>query len=272
MTDIEQEEMDALRHAIKRELGISVSADKQSFITHRLRPVLERAGVGSYAELAQRLNGGASEELLRALADAVTTNHTFFNRENAHFDLFSQVILPGIEERQRAAGSRSIRIWCAAASTGQEPYTLAMLMLRHFGARYGEWDAGLLATDISTKALTKAREGVYSEEEAGRIPPELKRWFKDLPDGRVKVRDDVKREVLYRRLNLIRPSYPFRGKFQCIFIRNVLIYFDNETTAGVIRRLHDVLEPGGWLLVGLAETIRGDERFQFVQPGAYRRR
>ncbi len=197
----------------------------------------------------------------------------FFYREYDHFEFFSEQFLPGLVERQQSGNSKTLRIWCPGCSSGEEPYTLAMLISEFFGRFLSQWDIGILATDISTRVLDKARAGVYPKESVQKLPPPLiQKYFQPLNNGERAVRDAIKDAVLFRRLNLMRQDYPFKNKFHAIFCRNVMIYFDQSTRADLVRRLHRHLEPEGYLFIGHSESLgRSNDQFRYVRPAVYQR-
>ncbi|MDY7001639.1 MAG: CheR family methyltransferase, partial [Thermodesulfobacteriota bacterium] len=162
---------------------------------------------------------------------------------------------------------------CAGCSTGEEAYTLLMLIMEHFGHEYNLWDAGLLATDISAPALAKARAGVYPEEAVSLLPPNLKRkYFLALPGGDLSVNDLLKRELTFRRFNFMNPVFPFKKPFDVIFCRNVMIYFDRPTRDALVRRFHHFTEPGGYLFIGHSESLQRDTcPYDYVMPAVYRK-
>jgi chemotaxis protein methyltransferase CheR len=262
-----------LRDLIHRRFGIDLGPEKKDLVVTRLQSVLRRRGLPdfrAYLEVLERSPGTAA---MLELIDRISTNHTFFHREPAHFDFFRQEVLPDIVGRVRAPDEKDLRVWCAASSTGEEPYTLMMTMLDVLGADYGSWKAGLLATDLSSDVLARAAEGVYGEENVSRLPRALRdAYFERVPDGGYRVCARVRREIVFRRLNLIQDRYPFKRPFHVIFCRNVMIYFDSATRKSVSDRLYDVTLEGGYLFVGHSESLdRATCRFEFVRPGVYRR-
>jgi chemotaxis protein methyltransferase CheR len=211
---------------------------------------------------------------LGELINRISTNHTFFFREKSHFDFFSRVTLPQAVERLKKRNTKDLRIWCAGCATGEEAYTLVMLLLEFFGTQYGAWDAGLLATDISTAALGTAQAGVYPAERTTLIPGDFKRkYFKKNPAGDWAVEDRLKKEIVYRRFNLMNEQFPFKKPFSAIFCRNVMIYFDQPTRDALVRRFYNHTEPGGYLFIGHAESLRRDScPYEYVEPAIYRKR
>lgn len=252
-----------------RRFGLDMT-EKQALLETRLAAWMHEMGLASYAALADRLEADVEGQLIRMLGDRVSTNHTYFNREPAHFDAFRSTILP--EALARKAAQRDLRIWCAGCSTGEEAYMLVMHLREAIGADYDAWRAGVLATDVSERALVKARAGVYTARAVDAVPEPLRaRYFAPLPDGRFRIVERVRREVTFRRFNLMH-AYPFRQPFDVTFCRNVMIYFDHATIGTLVQRFARHTAPGGYLVVGHAESL-GDLQglFSYVLPGVYRR-
>ena len=244
---------DFLRKLLKERSGLVLSADKQYLVESRLTPLVRKAGLASLGELAAKLKGN-DERLIVDVVEAMTTNESFFYRDKIPFDHFREAILPGLLSAR--AMQRRIRIWCAAASTGQEPYSLAMC-IREMKEKLGGWRIELVATDLSTEVLEKARAGVYSQFEVQRGLPiqMLVKYFAQVGDT-WQIAPDIRAMVQFRPLNLL-ADFTSLGRFDVIFCRNVLIYFDQETKIGVLNRIGRVLEPDGYLVLGAAETVVG---------------
>jgi len=261
-----------LRSACKASFGISIPDEKRPLAESRLRS-LGRTLDERISALVQTFVDGGDDKVVRAVVDALTTNHTFFGRESAHFRFLTDEVLPTITPRLERAG-RDLRLWCAAAATGEEPYYLAMLLRHFFGAEYPSWRAGLLATDISTRALDRAKKGVYGRDQVAKLSEEMRnRYFERRGEDRYEVRADVKKDVTFRRFNLMTPRYPFQRPFDVIFCRNVMIYFEERETMHALDQMAACLKPGGWLFIGMAESIRRDHRwFEYIDTGIYRRR
>ncbi len=250
--------------------GIDLPEHKRETIARRLHRLYAEGDFHSFDDFFSGTLGTPPEmRVLSELIDRASTNHTYFWREPEHFRLFSEQVLPDLE--RRLAAERDLRIWCAAAATGEEPVTLAMLTRAHFGFRARQWSLGVLATDISASALAHARRGVWRQDNVQRLPIELRRAFSPAGPGLLKLDPQLAKELTWRRLNLVAQAYPFRRAMHVVFCRNVLIYFDKETTEQVLQRIHQVLEPGGWLFLSHSETIGRDSIFEYVQPGVYRR-
>ena len=245
---------DYLRKLLKERSGLVLSDDKQYLIESRLLPLARKAGIGGIGELVQKMKGGGAEALIVDVVEAMTTNETFFFRDKVPFEHFKNTILPSLL-RERAA-RRSLRIWCAAASTGQEPYSLAMI-LKDMAMELAGWRIEIVATDLSMEVLEKSKSGIYSQFEVQRgLPIQLLvRHFKQIGDM-WQVNPDIRAMVQFRQLNLLN-DFAHLGTFDVIFCRNVLIYFDQETKVAIFNRLLRVHEAGGYLLLGAAETVVG---------------
>jgi chemotaxis protein methyltransferase CheR len=244
---------DCLRKLLKERSGLVLSADKQYLVESRLTPLVRKAGLASLGELVTKLKTN-DERLIVDVVEAMTTNESFFYRDKIPFDHFREVIMPGLISAR--AMHRRIRIWCAAGSTGQEPYSLAMC-IREMKEKLGGWRIEILATDLSTEVLEKAKAGVYSQFEVQRGLPiqMLVKYFAQVGDT-WQIAPDIRAMVQFRPLNLL-ADFTNLGRFDVVFCRNVLIYFDHETKTGVLNRIGRVLEPDGYLVLGAAETVVG---------------
>nr|WP_249149627.1 protein-glutamate O-methyltransferase CheR [Bradyrhizobium manausense] len=242
-----------MRKLLKERSGLDLSADKQYLIESRLLPLARKAGLSGIPELVQKLQGGSSA-LITSVVEAMTTNETFFFRDKVPFDHFRDTIMPEILKAR--AGRRSVRIWCAAGSTGQEPYSLAMT-LKEMSAALTGWRVEIIATDLSQEVLEKAKSGVYSQFEVQRGLPiqMLMKYFKQTGET-WQVNPELRAMIQHRQLNLLQ-DFSHLGTFDVIFCRNVLIYFDQETKINIFNRLARQIEPDGFLVLGAAETVVG---------------
>ena len=258
-----------LRKLLKDHSGLDLSADKQYLIESRLLPLARKAGLADIGALVQKMKTG-SGTFIAQVVEAMTTNETFFFRDKVPFEHFRETIMPELL-RSRVA-RKSIRIWCAAGSTGQEPYSLAMC-LKEMGAALAGWRIEILATDLSTEVLEKSRSGIYSQFEVQRGLPiqMLVKYFKQI--GELwQINADLRATVQHRQLNLLH-DFGGLGSFDVIFCRNVLIYFDQDTKSNVFGRLARSSEPDGFLVLGAAESVVGlTEAFKPVadRRGLYR--
>ncbi|MGC1444901.1 MAG: protein-glutamate O-methyltransferase CheR [Xanthobacteraceae bacterium] len=253
---------DFLRKCLKDRSGLVLSAEKQYLVESRLLPVARKAGVTTLGELVSKLRGAHDPALMTGVVEAMTTNETFFFRDKVPFEHFRATIMPALLEARRAA--RTIRIWCAAASTGQEPYSLAMY-LKEIERDILGWRIEMLATDLSGEVLEKAQAGIYSQFEVQRgLPIQLlvKHFTRS---GEVwQIAPELRAMVRYRQLNLL-ADFSNLGTFDIVFCRNVLIYFDAETKTDVLNRIARVTASDGYLVLGAAETVVGlTNRFKMV--------
>lgn len=242
-----------LRRFLKERSGLDLSADKQYLVESRLIPLARRSGLAGIAELVQKMKSGA-DALTSEVVEAMTTNETFFFRDKMPFDHLRDAILP--ELMQARANRRTLRIWCAASSTGQEPYSIAMC-LKELGAALAGWRIEIVATDLSHGVLQKSRAGTFSQFEVQRGLPiqMLVKYFTQAGDF-WQINADIRAMVQHRQLNLMQ-DFSHLGMFDVIFCRNVLIYFDQDTKASIFDRLAKVLEPDGFLALGAAESVVG---------------
>lgn len=245
---------DALRELLSRTSGLSLDREKAYLVESRLQPLIQRAGLEGLGALVDRLLSGKAPELVADVVDAMTTNETFFFRDRAPFDNFRRIMLPYLLKAR--AEVRRIRIWCAACSTGQEPYSLAIL-LDEEAYRLSGWNVDILATDISRSVVSAAREGVYSQFEMQRGLPiaQLLRHFGQEGD-RWRINQHLRSRVRFDEFNLL-SDYGELGIFDVIFCRNVLIYFDVAVKQDVLERMAKIIAPDGYLVLGAAETVVG---------------
>jgi chemotaxis protein methyltransferase CheR len=240
-------DFDRVRRMIRARAGIALSDHKQELVYSRLAPRLRALGLASFASYLDRVEADANRESQR-FTNALTTNLTAFFREARHFEVLRTHLRSG------AAGRRP-RIWCAAASTGEEAYSIAITLSQHFASCSPQYE--VLATDLDTAALQYAEQGLYAPERvAGLDEHQVRRYFVRTRDGaRYAVRSEIRRLVTFRRLNLLGTPWPVGPGWDAIFCRNVLIYFDRHDQRRVIERLVPLLRPGGLLFVGHSEGL-----------------
>jgi chemotaxis protein methyltransferase CheR len=273
--DLPRPTFDELRQVIRHLCGIMLSEEKAYLIRHRLEPVVRANGLAGFEELARRLRGPGGAALHDAVVEAITTGETAFFRDGHPFEAFRRHVLPDLAARGRRA-----RLWCAAAATGQEAYSVAILVHEFIEANRGRGvcEAGfsILASDVSPRALATARAAEYGRQEVARglTAAQLARHFERRGERWV-VRQPVRQLVEFRRANLVQP-FAALGTFDAIFCRNVLIYFDEDTRRRVCGQLRAALADGGWLLLGSAENLYGlDGGLESVRLGdtlLYRRK
>lgn len=264
---LSNEELTRICVFMKGHYGVDLEK-KRTLIEGRLENKLSNLGFESYnafMDIAEKDPKGEEAELL---INTLTTNHTYFMREPVHFAFMKEVALPQI--RRQAAATKDIRIWSAAASSGEEAYSIVMTMRDFFGYDAPEWDTKVLATDISTRVLEKAKEGIFTAEQIQELPTRwIKMYLGKCPDGRYQFREDIRKEVIFNTFNLMDP-FPWKKKFNIIFLRNVMIYFDEPTKTALLKKMYNFLEPGGYLFIGTTETFEpGEIGFKHVQPSIY---
>ncbi len=274
LMELTDQEYRQISDLVYQKFGISLGDRKQALIKGRLQKVIRQFGFSSFGDFYDYVLRDRSGKALSILIDRISTNHTYFYREPGHYQFLLTRVLPELEAKLGKRRELGIRIWSAGCSSGEEAYTLAFLLLDYFANRETAWKPGVLGTDISEQMLEIARRGNYSAENVSRLPEPWKRkYFRPLPTGEWQVKPEVRKIVLFRRLNLMRSTFPFKRKFQVIFCRNVMIYFDRLTRERLIARFYHYLEEDGYLFVGHSESIgRENPYFAYVQPAVYRRK
>lgn len=270
MITITEKEFKQLAEYIKLNYGIYLKEEKRALVNGRLQNVLLQNGFNSFSEYYQYIISDKTGNAATTLINKITTNHTFFMREKDHFDYFRDKILPSLKNK---VAEKDLRVWSAGCSSGEEPYTLAMLIDECFGKEKVLWDAKVLATDISSKVLGEAKEGIYSNEKIETIPSvwKLNYFTKHSSDSHI-IHNKIKNEVIFRKFNLMEEVFPFKRKFHVIFCRNVMIYFDAETKQKLVNKFYDSLVYGGYLFIGHSESLnREGTMFKFVSPAIYRK-
>lgn len=265
-------EFDQLRRVMLEATGVALDDSKQYLMEARLPPTLKRLGLASVSEFAAKLAQQPFGPLRSELVDALVTNESSFFRDRHPWETFASTVIPGLIERRST--ERSLSFWCAAASTGQEPFSLAMLLRDRFPDVVNTWKVSILATDVSHGTVERARLGRFSQIEVNRgLPaPTLLKHFRQ--DGlQWQLHDDVRRMIEFRELNLCRP-WPALPMFDAILLRNVMIYFNTDDKKAVLQRAARVLRPDGFLLLGAAETVLNlsdsFERVADLQGGFFR--
>lgn len=270
MITITNKEFEQLSTYIKSNYGIYLKPEKTTLVIGRLQNVLVQNGFRSFTEYYDYLVNDKTGLAVSTLLDKITTNHTFFMREADHFTYFKDTVLPYIIS---SSTERDLRIWCAGCSSGEEPYTLAMIIDEELGKEKLYWDAKILATDISTKVLEEAKRGIYSNKEIETLPSKWRlAYTKKIDAENSELVDKIKNEVIFRKFNLMEKVFPFKKQFHVIFCRNVMIYFDEKTKNTLVNKYYDLLVPGGYLFIGHSESLnRETTRFKYLQPAVYRK-
>lgn len=253
---------------------IHLGTDKKALVTSRLAKRLRQLQLPDYDSYCRLLRSPAGEEEIRFLIDRISTNHTSFFREIKHFDFLRETVLPQWRVRQ-APAKDTFRVWSSACSSGEEPYSIAIFLAEYLAAASSErWL--IEASDISTRVLELAHQGIYDAERLTAVSAQwLRRYFqKGLHDweGHFRVKEELRRRIRFHQLNLLESDYPFTQPFDCIFCRNVMIYFDRPTQENLVRHLSERLVPGGFLMVGHSESLNGIKHpLRLVQPAIYQK-
>lgn len=258
-----------LSSLLYKQSGLVLTPDKGYLLETRLQPVARSHGLNSIEQIVSTLKTRRDEKLVASITDAMTTNESLFFRDRTPFDQFKTVVLPSL--LQSRAAKKSIRIWSAACSSGQEPYSLSMV-LDELASKLAGWKVEIVATDISTEMVARARSGVYSQFEVQRgLPVQLLVKYFQQDGDRWQLSEKIRRMVNFREFNLLQDPRPL-GNFDIVFCRNVLIYFDQETKRKVLEGVSRQIAPDGYLYLGGAETVISiTDKFQPVkgQRGMY---
>ena len=264
---ISDEDFRRLTSFIKSEYGITLQ-EKRQLVTSRLSSLLTEQGYSSFSQFVTQLLKEKDPQKIEQVLNRLTTNYTFFMRETEHFDFFSKVILPELVRKYQS--KRSIAIWSAGCSSGEEPYNLSMYIKDYLGMQANQWDTRILATDISQKALATAKKGVY--EVPNTVPDAWrKKYFKKIEGSRYAVSPEIRNNVIFQTFNLMDPI-KFRLKFDVIFCRNVMIYFDQPTKDALVRRFYDATVPGGYLMISHSENLGKNNPYATVAPSTFQKK
>ncbi len=265
MSAIAEKDFQRLVAFIQSNYGINLS-QKKHLIEGRLSNTIKGMGLNGFSEYVDHIMKKNPDDI-EILINKLTTNHTFFMRENSHFEFFKNTILPYLEQTKK---NKVLSIWSAGCSSGEEPYTLSMILKDYFRNKSG-WDTKVLATDISQRVLEKAKAAIYEGEALKDIPEEWKKkYFTKMGDSYMFV-PEIKNNVIFRTFNLLDPIR-FKLNFDVIFCRNVMIYFDQDTKDALIQRFYNATNKGGYLLIGHSETVnKSNSPYQYIMPAAYRK-
>ncbi|MEA3287213.1 MAG: CheR family methyltransferase [Candidatus Marinimicrobia bacterium] len=247
-------------------VGIVLNDSKKALVTARVRTRMKSLEIDQFRDYYDFLDSDTSGDELVQLLDVISTNVTHFFRESEHFDVLSDATSGWV-----AQGQKKFRFWSAACSTGQEPYAMAMKLSEIKGI--DATDLKILATDISTQVLSHSKQGVYNEKNLKTVPAKLRnRYFTRRQNGvaNFEVKAPIKELITFKRLNLAKPPFPMKGPFDFVFCCNVMIYFDNKVRSGLVNEFYRLLKPGGYLIVGTAESLTGlNTKFTTVSPSVY---
>ncbi len=258
-----------LARFIQKNYGINLFEKKQ-LIEGRLSSSLAQKGFSDFSSYIDFIIKRGSKTDIDFLLNKLTTNYTFFMREEVHFEYLKSTILPYLVQTKP---NKVLNIWSAGCSSGQEPYTISIILKEFFGNAANQWDTRILATDISQKVLSTAKAGIYTADSLEALPEEWKmKYFRKSANGSsYEAKDVLKNNVIFKTFNLMTPI-EFKTKFDVIFCRNVMIYFDQPTKDQLVERFYDATVPGGYLLIGHSETVnKATTRYNYIMPAIYRR-
>ncbi|PKN32606.1 MAG: protein-glutamate O-methyltransferase [Deltaproteobacteria bacterium HGW-Deltaproteobacteria-19] len=272
-TELKDNEYEKISRLVYEQCGICLHEGKKDLVKARLGKRLREGGFKSFLDYYKYVTTKDGTEELITMIDSISTNVTYFFREEKHFQKMTTLLPELAREKEKKGRTEAIRIWTAGCSTGEEPYSVAMSLSECLKDRQTPFH--ITATDISTRVLQTATQGVYPADKVKGVPPPLmKRYFQygtGTSDGQVRIKREIRDRIAFERFNLMdipRFSHPF----DIIFCRNVMIYFDKSTQSAVVKRFYDVLQPSGHLFIGHSETLTGlDHQFHYVQPSIYRK-
>lgn len=268
MIKIEQKAFLRLVQFMHHNFGIDLSK-KMQLIESRLGTTIQSMGYTDFSSYVDYITSTKNTADIEVLLNKLTTNYTYFMRERAHFDYFTDTILPYLTATKK---NKVLSIWSAGCSSGEEPYTLTMLLKDYFGKQAGSWDTRILATDISQNALSTAMKGEYFSDALKDVPSHWKsEYFTSGKGGKLLLKPSVKNNVIFRTFNLMEPIR-FKIPFDVIFCRNVMIYFDQPTKDALVQRFYQATNPGGYLFIGHSESVnRATSSYQYIMPATYRK-
>jgi len=253
--------------------GIRMGEQKRPLVEARLQKRIRSMGLDSFSEYFSLLRADGTGAELSVLMNLLTTNHSYFWRESGHFSFLASEVLDGLRSSAGPGRPRELRIWSAGCAAGEEVYSIAMQVRDSLLPVLASVDIGILATDISAQVLEEARRGVYPETKLRELPPHYRKaYFESAGPEAWAVKPEIRNMILFKRLNLMRESFPFQGLFDVVFCRNVMIYFDAASRARLVKALHAVTKPGGYLFIGHSESLQRDESpFEYLRPAIYRK-
>lgn len=272
MIDIKDKEFNQISKLVYSRFGINLTEKKKALVRGRLNKLIVSLNFSSFSEYYDYVQEDKSGQRLLDMVDKISTNHSYFFRENDHFTYLTDTVLPAICSDESRRKDNTLRIWCAGCANGQEAYTLAMVVSEFFKNQTLQLKPAILATDISISALENAVKGYYTEEGSSGIPDNLKKKYFTInkEDKSVTAGKELKNLILFKRLNFMNETFPFKNKFDIIFCRNVMIYFDNVTKDTLVNKFHRYMLDQSWLFIGHSETLgRSNSNFRYVKPSTY---
>ena len=273
--DLTRKEYERIRDLVYAKGGINLGDEKMQLVRARLGKKVRQGGFKSFGDYLRVVEQDAGGEELCALLDAISTNTTHLFRESRHFDLLRKIICDWGQDKNRRRTHSTLRIWCAASSSGEEPHSLAMVTHDTL-KRFGGIELKILATDISTQMLAKAKRGIYEPHRVGTVLPEYKnRYLHKIREGGkqlLQITPELRSTMTFARFNLMSSTFPFRHGFDVVFCRNVMIYFDRQTQQTLVNKIANHLHPGGYLMIGHSESLSNTQHpLQYAEPTVYRK-
>ncbi len=269
--ELSYREFRLIAELIDDKFGIHLESNKKSLVVSRLKNLIVSRGLGSFREYYNLILADKTGVELLALVDKISTNHSFFFREAEHFNLLKK-ILSGLLSLPSVLSGGKLILWSAGCAAGEEPYTIAMVLNELKDTVLKGVEVKILATDISLSVLGDAEKGIYSAEKLKLVPKYfLTKYFKKIDKDKFKINDSLRSMILFKRLNLMHDSFPFKGKFDLIFCRNVMIYFTGPTRESLVDKFTTCLNRGGYLFIGHSETLgRNHPKLKYIEPAVYR--
>ena len=273
LPDVRESDYRFVANLLYDKFGIQFGDRKKILVAGRLAKRLRELGLSSFADYVKLLQTDASGKELIELVNRLTTNHSFFFREREHFDFLSKEVIPRFLATARSGAIKPLRIWSAGCAAGEEAHTIAITIREALGDDFHLLDSAILATDISVDALKEGRLARYPGARFRELPRSyLDRYFRRCDADTWEALPSIHDMILFKRLNLMNMPYPFKGSFQVVFCRNVMIYFDAAARKKLVNALFSIINPGGYLFIGHSETLqRGDSPFTYVKPAIYRK-
>ncbi|WP_221037729.1 protein-glutamate O-methyltransferase [Borrelia sp. HM] len=269
---INQEELNRLTRIIYNNFGINLTEKKKLLIESRLSSIIKAKNFNNFTEYINYLENYKNQMPLIELVDKISTNHTYFFREHNHFEFLERKILPTIFNQASQLGEEEIRIWSSGCSSGEEPYTIAMILNEYINNNQIQCKTKILATDISITVLNEAKQGIYTQDRIKTLPKYLKiKYLNKVTNEQFEVKDILKRMIQFKKLNLMNEIFPFKKQFDLIFCRNVMIYFDEKTRNKLAEKFSQHLKDDAYLLIGHSETIRSNKTLKYIMPATYKK-
>ena len=271
MIELKKSEFKRIAEYIHENYGIFLRDEKQTLVNARLGSYLDQNNFKSFTDYFDYVIADKTGNAASVLIDKITTNYTYFMREPEHFNFMKDKALPYFEKTIK---DYDLRIWSAGCATGEEPYTIAIMLEEYFKDK-GMWNKQLLASDVSSKVLDIAKKGCYDESKIETLPKIWKLAYFNMKENNIaEVNSRIKGEVVFKKINFMNDSdMRFRKKFHIIFCRNVMIYFDNQTKDELVDRFYDLTAPGGYLFIGHTESLvnNRDTKYKYIAPAIYRK-